>query len=237
MKRREEIVESAKRQESDRRHIAVPRQCTGQYPEMEYALAARIRQMRDLGVVVETWMVDLEAKSILHGLYPNEFPAPYFEVAEDDEIGFKCSNTWRQNFFNRHGFTQRKIGKKINRKGTLPERLEKAHEFHVRMRTRQLSEINDPVFGWTSPFYLMTHDQVPIELCDSNGSTIDDKGAIEIYDAVGKDSDAKRFCTLNLYGSMLLRDDLANLRRVHGVFSASKFQTADEWHDEEERQQ
>ena len=168
-------------------------------------------------------MVDFEAKSILHGLYPDDFPVPSFEVTKDSEIGSKCSNTWRRNFFNRHGFTQRKIGKKINRKGTLPERLEKAYEFHIRMRTKQLSEINDPIFGWTSPFYIMTHDQVPIELCDKNGSTIEDKGVIEIYDAVGKDSDAKRFCTLNLYGTMDIRDDLVNLPMVHVVFSASKF--------------
>jgi len=125
-KRRGEIEESAKRKESDRRHIAVPRECTGQYPEMEYALAARIRQMRELGIVVETWMVDFEAKSILHGLYPDDFTVPSFEVAKDSEIRFKYSNTWRCNFFNKHGFTQCKIGKKINRKGTLLERLEKA---------------------------------------------------------------------------------------------------------------
>jgi len=91
------------------------------------------------------------------------------------------------------------------------------------MRTKQLSKINDPVFGWTSPFYMMTHDQVTIELCDRNKSVIEDKGDIKIYDAVGKDSDAKRFCTLNLYGIMDLRDDLAHLPMVHVVFSASKF--------------
>ena len=83
----------------------------------------------------------------------------------------------------------------------------------------------------------MTHDQVPIELCDKNGNTIDDKGAIKIYDAVGKEGDKKRFCTLNLYGCMELRDDLANLPRVHVVFNASMFQTADDWHNQDERKE
>lgn len=71
---------------------------------------------------------------------------------------------------------------------------------------------------------------------DRNGRTIDDKGSIEVYDAVGNDSDTKRFCTLNLFGGMMLRGDMANQVKPHLVFSASKFRAGEDW-DEEERLQ
>ena len=77
---------------------------------------------------------------------------------------------------------------------------------------------------------------MPIELCDKNGKTIDDKGSVEVYDANGKDEDTKRFCTLNLYGGMCLREDLANQVKPHLVFHASKFRDGDDW-DEAEREQ
>ena len=38
----------------------------GQYPAMETTLAVRIRNMRELGIVVQAWMVKLEAKLILN---------------------------------------------------------------------------------------------------------------------------------------------------------------------------
>ena len=236
LKRRSEIEESGKKKHADRRYLAVVRECVGQYPEMEHRLAKRISNMRSLGIPVESWMVDMEAKILLHEIFPTLFPDnPVFDQSADDDFGFKCSNSWRRNFFVRFGFTQRKIGKKFNKKGTLPEKMNATLEFHTRIRVKQLSKINDPVYGLTSPEYVYSHDQVPIELTDKNDNTVESKGAIEVFDAIGNDSDVKRFCTLNLFGPMKLRADKANLPKPHLVFNASKFQTADEWFDQNER--
>lgn len=156
LKNRDEIEASAQLDNADRRRISVPKQTTGQYPEMEHRLAVSIRFMRQMGIVVEAWMVDWEAKTILHDLYPNKFAMP--GVVDGDMSGvdseFKCSNTWRRNFYKRHGFTQRKIGKKMNKKGTEAERMKKVYEFHLMLRALQLSEKNDPVYGLTSPYYV-----------------------------------------------------------------------------------
>ena len=61
------------------------------YPEMEFKLAAHIRDLRSVGMVVETWMVDDEAKVLLHQLYPVGFPNPPDPDGNDEKtFGFKC---------------------------------------------------------------------------------------------------------------------------------------------------
>ena len=62
-------------------------------------------------------------------------------------------------------------------------------------------------------------------------------------------NDEKRFCSLNLTLPMELHEAIKNVDTIHGldniynypkahiVFKAKKFQTADDWHDQEERQQ
>ena len=236
LKRRDAIELSARKKDSDRRRTAVQQQTVGQFPDMEDILAMRIRNLRSLGIVVETWMVDAEAREILYELYPTKFPDPSnTDNWGDESSGFKASSTWRKRFFKRKNFTRRKIGKRMNKKGTLPQRMEAVTAYHLRLRALQLSQINDPTYGVTSKYNVFTHDQVPIELCDCNDSTIDTTGAVEVYDAIGKDLDTKRFCTLNLYGAMELRDNRLNLPKPHLVFQATKFQTADDWHDQDER--
>lgn len=66
LKRREAIELSASAMHLDWRRVPVPCQAVGQYPAMETTLAVRIRNMRDLGIVVQTWMVRFEAKLILN---------------------------------------------------------------------------------------------------------------------------------------------------------------------------
>ena len=91
LKNKESIMESAKTVDKDRRFLLVPRQSTGKFPEMECALAAHIRELRGLGIVVETWMVSKEAKMLLHEFYPMAFPCPPdLEGDEDDTFGFRC---------------------------------------------------------------------------------------------------------------------------------------------------
>ena len=127
---RQEIEESARQQDSDRRNIAVPRQSTGQYPEMEHRLAQRIRCFRENGLVVHTWMVVMEGKMLLHELLPEKFPAPRFDDGDDANFSFKFSRTWMDAFFVRFDFTRRTIGTKMNKKGAchLPIRI--AHQFY-----------------------------------------------------------------------------------------------------------
>ena len=57
-----------------------------------------------------------------------------------------------------------------------------------------------------------------------------------MFDASSKSSDEKRFCTLNLFYPMEVDiEDPWNLPRPHVVFSG-KLQTADQWHDQAERE-
>ena len=219
---------------ADRRRISVPRLKLGQFPEMEVRLASRLRHFRELGMPVETWMVSMEAKMLLHDIFPEQFPKPKFDDSDETEFGFKCSRTWMDGFFSRKNFSRRALGKKMNKKGATTGMIDTTLDFHVNMRALQLSEINDPVYGLTSPYNLFTHDQVPIELCPKRQSTVDTRGVVEVYDATAKKTDDKRFCTLNLFGPMLLRDDLANLPKPHLVFSG-KTKAGSEWADAEER--
>ena len=193
--------EQAVKTRNYKRGQAKPRERTGKYPEMELRLAANIRYLRSLGMPVASWMIDFEAKLILHELYPEQCPSP--EVEHDPAAFlFKCSDTWRIHFMKRHKFSLRKIGTKMNKKGVTPELMEKIREYHIATRAFQLSENNDSMYGFTAPSFVFSHDQVPIELADKNETTIDTLGIDEVYDSTGKDEDRKRFCTLNLFGGM-----------------------------------
>ena len=77
-------------------------------------------------------------------------------------------------------------------------------DYHMATRAFQLSEINDETWGYTGPECVYTHDQVPIALCSSHATTVNEKGQDEIYDCAGSDTDMKRFCTLNLCAPMKL---------------------------------
>ena len=59
------------------------------------------------------------------------------------------------------------------------------------------------------------------------------RGVEEVYNATSKSLGDKRFCTLNLFGPMLLWDDLKNLPKPHLVFSG-KTKPGSEWADAEE---
>lgn len=65
-----------------------------------------------------------------------------------------------------------------------------------------MSEINDPQWGITVPFYIYTHDQVSISLCLNHVKTVENKGVDEVFDFANSEKDARLFCTLNLAGPM-----------------------------------
>ena len=89
--KRDEIEASAKLQSANRRHLSVPRVSCGLYPDMEHHLAVRIRDLRSCGIVVQSWMVNEEAKILLHELYPIAFPnSPDSEGNDEGTYGFKC---------------------------------------------------------------------------------------------------------------------------------------------------
>ena len=112
--------------------------------------------------------------------------------------------------------------------------LAEAEKYHMRLRALQLSGDSCPIYGIASRHYVYSHDQVPIELCPKRESTVDTKGATEIYDGTSKSSEEKRFCTLNLSAPMDVLPDGSNVPPPHVVFRG-KTQTGDEWHDAGER--
>ncbi len=130
LKIRVKIEKSSKRKNcpNDRCRMAILRDTVGRYPEMEIPLAARIRHYRSLGMPVETWMVDMEAKLLLHEHLPEQFPVePIFDTADDETFNFKCRRGWRTRFFKRYGFSLRTIGNKTNKKGVTAGLLDTGH--------------------------------------------------------------------------------------------------------------
>ena len=80
---------------------------------------------------------------------------------------------------------------------------------------------------------MYTYDQVPIALCSSYLRTVENKGAIEVYDATAKERDIKRFCTLNLVGPLKRKADGSNVPPPHLVFHATGFKSSEDWNQAE----
>jgi len=172
-------------------------------------------------------MVRSDAREILHDLYPNHFPDP--AVTSLENFPFKASNKWIRSFFARHGFSLRKIGTRMNKRGVTGNMIETIHKFHLATRVLQLSETNDSEYGFTSPANVYTHDQVPIALCSSYIKTVDDKGSDEVYDATAKGRDLKRFYSLNLCAPLRRMPDGSNVPPPHIIFKTTGFKTIDDW--------
>ena len=163
-----------------RRHQAAPRPSgIGHYPEMEEDLAKYIRDLRSLGVPVETWMIREEAKRIFRKKAPEKYPTEAdISIFGDEELEYplKMSNHWMRNFLERHNFSYRKLSTKMNKKAVTEPMLATIEQYHLMMRMKQLSAMNDPDYGFTSPYYVLSHDQVPLELAADGESTIDSTG-------------------------------------------------------------
>jgi len=153
---------------------------------------------------VEAWMLVLEGRMIFHELHSHLYPHPYIEYDEDDEDQYpiKFKDTWKHNFTKRHNTSFRTLGTKMNKKAQTPQMIEVIQDFHMPIRSLQLSVINDSKYGLSSPEFVYLHGQVPIKLADSNQKTVKTTGAKENYDGVNNNAEIKRFCTLNLYGPM-----------------------------------
>ena len=155
---------------------AVVNESVGEYPAMEYELAVNLRVMRDCGLTISSWMLEYEGKMAFHKLDPQLHPEPTLDGADEHQYPLKFSDTWKRNFMKRHGFSFRKVGTRMNKKGVTNDMVEKIREFHLRCRELQLSKIVDPIYGAVHPHYVISHDQVPMEILDKNETTIEVKG-------------------------------------------------------------
>ena len=93
----------------------------------------------------------------------------------------------------------------MNKQGVTKDMVKDIEEFHPTTQVFQLPEVNNPEYGFTSLENVYTQDQVPIGLCSSYSTTVEDKGADEVYDATSTDKEIKRFCTLNLAAPLARR--------------------------------
>eukprot|EP00956_Cyclotella_meneghiniana_P020812 scaffold37180_cov23-Cyclotella_meneghiniana.AAC.2 len=121
----------------------------------------------------------------------------------------------------------------MNKQSVSESMMKTIEEYHLSMRMKQLSVQNDPVYGYTAPYCVYSHDQVPIELAAKNEVTLDTTGVDEVYDSTTKDGDQKRFATLNVFVPMIIREDGLGVPPPHLVFRG-KFQTSEEWHHQDE---
>jgi hypothetical protein len=200
---------------------------TAQYPLMEERLATWIRDFRSIGVPVETYMVDHEARTIFGKLYLDK-------VHRDGSVNFKFSSTWRTNFFKRHNFSVKNVSTRGagGRTNTLTGDM--IEQYHMDMRVAQMSGTRDAKYGYCSPCETWNHDQVPIALAPPNSRTAEDVGEDVVWDSVTKSSDCKRFCTLNLTVPMICTQD--NYVKPHVIFQGTR-QHGDDWHDASEREE
>jgi hypothetical protein len=127
--------------------------CISHFPSMENKLAVFIRNFRLLGPPVEFWMVIHEGKHLLRQESPDKYPSEeYIELYGDDDLDYplKFSWQWCRNFFNRHNFSFRKLGTKMNKAVVTPSMIESIADYHISQRVFQLSEMNDDTYGITS---------------------------------------------------------------------------------------
>ena len=112
-------------------------------------------------VPVETRMIHLEAKHIFREKNHEKL---HIAVHGDDDIewSLKLSNKWLESFLDRHNFSYRKLGTKLNKKAVTESSLDVIQDYHISLWVLQLSEINDAVCGFTAPYYVYSNDQVPI---------------------------------------------------------------------------
>ena len=203
--------------------LTTPRQ--GRYHTMETQLRDWLNNARKLNIIIETWMIRIEGKRILCELYPGKFK----NNVEDEHFPFKFSTGWMRNFLERHNYTFRKVTNRRNWNAEKGHATDLVRDFHIDTRAFQLQEINDDVYGLTHPTNVYNLDQVPIVLLPSSTTTVEARGAKEVYDGIGKGCDMKRFCTLNLIVPMRTKDDFSNVPQAHIIFAASEFKPGEEW--------
>ena len=199
---------------------------SGQYPGMEKELVERITTAREQGIPYETWMLVYDAKDIL------------LKKNHKASQTFKASSSWRRTFLERNGLAIRKVTNAStalsgpNRRNT--ERT--VVDYLRRARAFQMEEINDPVWGVTSPYGVFNRDEVPIALCPSDAQTVDEKGKKAVIDSLQKSQDMKRFATLDLTIVMKPHPSGKNVPKPHIIFKAKHTQSGTSWNAAEQQE-
>jgi hypothetical protein len=187
----------------------------GKYPVMERKLAKWIRETRELGIPVESWMLPLEGRLFLDEIRLG--------------IAFAFSSRWRRAFFKRFNFTYRCITSNNAMRKDMDGLIGTIAMWHIANKIYQEEVINDPEWGRTPPTGVFNRDQVPIALTSEHSRTIDTTGREVVWDSTSDDADAKRFCSLNLTVVMEALPDLSNVPPPHLIFKGTNFCAGEDW--------
>jgi hypothetical protein len=72
----------------------------------------------------------------------------------------------------------------MNKKGSAPKTTNTIYDYHTKCRSHQVSATNDQEFGLTTPYYIYSHDKVPIELANKRQKTFERRGVGKVYNAM-----------------------------------------------------
>ena len=106
-------------------------------------------------------MIRLEARCIFSEQNPEKYPTEaHIAVCSDDDVEYPSwlSNHWMQSVLARHDFSYHTLATKMNKKAVTESALEVIENYHVSLQMKQLLKINDPLYGFTSPYYIYSHD-------------------------------------------------------------------------------
>ena len=150
-------------------HYPYPIQCVVIWQDK---LASWIREERGIGIPVHLWMVREQALLLHKTIHPS--------LWLDDNITFKCSNGWLNNFMRRQKFSIRVVSRRKQNFRSKEEVIETIRKFHIEARLTQLEVRGHDIYGLTGPECVFNRDQVPIELCNSRCRTVDETGVSQV---------------------------------------------------------
>jgi len=87
-----------------------------------------------MGVPVETWMIQLEARHIFCEQNPEKYSTEaHIAVGGDDNVEYPSNliNHWMKSFLVRHNFSYRKLATKMNKKAVTESALKVIENSHV----------------------------------------------------------------------------------------------------------
>ena len=137
---------------------------------MELKLPVKVKHRRLIGLSFDKHVLKLEGQKIFHNLNPRKYPSPLVGEYDPDntEKGvypLDFSDQLKQGFMERHKFSRCKLVTNMNKKVATPVMMKDIQEYHLECRVLQLSPtpisyMRDPDYGFTSPYYVFSHDQV-----------------------------------------------------------------------------
>jgi len=138
------------------------------YPEMEAALHAKFRQLRDKGVKITGRWFRLEAENLFKEIYP------------DTPSTFKFSDNWFNGFKKRYRISFRVV---TNKAQNVPaDKVDKIRSFHHFIRRNSARGVQIGPLGRWAKKDIANMDQTPLEF-DFNlkGKTYEDTGSKTVW--------------------------------------------------------